>query len=142
MALRNPTPRRWLSRLHFLVRFLGLTGLLVVLVGGYLVYVLEASTPALANLARQESETLPELGQRYLDAAESALTGTLGEGIQIAAYLLLGGIAAAILAALVEGVVALRVAAGHRSAAGRAISALPSRPSCKTIYATFAAKRP
>src|SRR5207302_8328648 len=30
----------------------------------------------------------------------------------------LGGIAAAILAALVEGIVALRVAAGHRSAAG------------------------
>ena len=49
------TIRRWPSRLLFLVRFLGLTGLLVVVVGGFLIYFMKDSTPALGALANGRS---------------------------------------------------------------------------------------
>ena len=118
MALKSKTVRRWPSRLHFLVRFLGLTGLLVVLVGGYLVYVLEASTPALADFAPKDTETFQAWGRRCYDTAAAAMTGQLGERLQVAGVLLLGGISAALLAVVVEFLVGLRVAAGRRSVAG------------------------
>jgi hypothetical protein len=97
----RPEPRRpgffW-SRLHFLLRFLGLTGFLVACVG----LVLAGLGGLLASWS----------------AARDAVRAAFGGNAALGTWLVLGGAAAALLAVLVEALVFARVAAGRRSAFG------------------------
>src|SRR4051812_23880112 len=99
MALSNPRRGLWWSRLHFVVRFLGLTGLLVGGIGLLL--------------------SLLQLDLSTWEAAQALLTNPPEDLFsRVALGLLLGGAAAALLAFLVEIVVALSQIAGRRSAFG------------------------
>src|SRR5437867_3563232 len=92
-------PRRLWSRLHFTVRFLGLTGLLAACVG----LVLSHQGGLLASW----------------DKAAAALTGLLsGGGAMVGVYLILAGVGFTLLDLLVEALVVLRMMAGRRSAVG------------------------
>src|SRR6266851_8804684 len=118
MAVKNKSPRRWPSRLHFLVRFLGVSGVLTLAVVGCLALVLGPSVPAFAGLAPKEFEPFGELTRRYVDTATAAVNGNLGEGVRIVVIVSLAAIAAALLALMVEMLAVLRLAAGTRSMAG------------------------
>jgi hypothetical protein len=105
MAVTQPHARRpsllW-SRLHFLVRLIGLVGAQAALVG----LVLLRPEPAFAAFFVRDLLNQPEA---VLDnIAKTGLAGTL----------LLGGLAAVLFALLVEALVVLRVVAGRRSATG------------------------
>jgi hypothetical protein len=103
MAIKK-SRSRWWSRLHFLVRFLGLTGILCVGVGVGLAY----------YLAALAWETFGSPQYVY-----STLTGANGDWQTVLAVgLILGGGLAAVLAVFVEIVAILVVAAGRRSAVG------------------------
>jgi hypothetical protein len=91
--------RLWWVRLHFLLRLLGLTGLLAAAVG------------LLLAVHRGLLSSWP-------DAQAAGLEALHGESEQPAAYLVVYGGLAALLALLVEVVVFLRVAAGRRSVFG------------------------
>jgi hypothetical protein len=101
-AATPPAPRRtgWFwSRLHFLVRFLGLTGFLAGCVG-----------LLLANLGGELTTW---------DAAYAAARSAIDTGqADVTTWLVLGGAAAVALALLVEALVVLRFAAGRRSVLG------------------------
>jgi hypothetical protein len=86
------------SRLHFLLRFLGLTGFLVACVG----LVLAGLGGLLASW----------------EAARDAVRAAFGGSAALGTWLVLGGTAAALLALLVEALVFARIAAGRRSAFG------------------------
>ena len=72
------------------------TGVLVVVVGGFLIYFLKDTTPALDDLAVRDSDTVAEYGRRVVDTGQDALTGKAGDTLRVAAYLFLGGVAAAL----------------------------------------------
>jgi hypothetical protein len=95
MELNTKPPRRLRSRLHFLARFVGLTGLLVTGLG--LLLGLDADL-------------------RTFSQVQTALSGSGTP--RLAAWLLLGGAAAVLLSLLVELIVMLRFVAGRRSAFG------------------------
>src|SRR4051794_11274285 len=92
-------PRRFWPRLHFLVRLLGLTGLLAGCVG----------------LVLAQQDGLLASWQAALDAARAALEGLPATP---GTYLVLGGAAAALFALLVEALGVLRLTAGRRSVFG------------------------
>jgi hypothetical protein len=98
---RRPPPARpgffW-SRLHFLIRFLGLTGFLVACVG----LVLAGLDGVLASWS----------------AARDAVVDAYGGNASLGTWLLLGGSLAALFALLVEVLVIVRLTAGRRSAFG------------------------
>src|SRR5262249_29906601 len=98
MALKEaPRPNRWAARLHFLVRFLGLTGFVV------------AATGLVIALVQN-------LGP---DAFLPALEGDNSDLVaQLAAYFLAVGGGLLLLLLLVEALVALTVVAGRRSVFG------------------------
>src|SRR5262249_18826569 len=112
MALKPNRLRVWLSRLHLLVRMLGVTGLLA------------AATAAVLAQGQGRSgtpeptwgEALTSMRDRLLAALHGQATGdTLA---RLTVYLFLGGAAAVLLWLLVEVVVILRFAAARRSAFG------------------------
>jgi hypothetical protein len=96
MALTENPPSRWWSRLHFLVLFALLTGLLVAGVG----FVLALLDGLLTSQALAES------------------WANLRAGLPWKLWVLLGGLAAVLLALLFEAVVFARLVAGRRSAFG------------------------
>ncbi len=91
-------PGAFWSRLHFLLRLLGLTGFLVACVG----LVLAGLGGLLASWS----------------AARDAVLAAFAGGAALGTWLVLGGTAAALLALLVEALVVARFAAGRRSAFG------------------------
>src|SRR5262249_30359131 len=98
MALKeNPRPNPWAARLHFLVRFAGLTGF-VAAIAGLVIALVQNLGP---------------------DAFLPALQGESGDLVaQVAAYLLAVGGGLLLLLLLVEALVALVVVAGRRSVFG------------------------
>jgi hypothetical protein len=118
MALTSKSFSRWPPRLLFFVRFVGLTGFLALLIGGFLVYLLFASTPSLTVLTPRDSDSFADLGHRYYDASEGALTHQLGDVLFVTACLIFGGSIGLLLCLLVEGIVVMRWAAVSRGAAG------------------------
>jgi hypothetical protein len=104
MALKTRSASRWWSRLHFLLRFLGLTGLLAGGVGVGLAF--------LKNV----------LSWNLLSSTEflrSTLLGEAGDEMtRVGVGLLLGGGLLALLALVVEMLAILTMAAGRRSAFG------------------------
>jgi hypothetical protein len=104
MALRRFRPRVFLSRLHFLLRFLGLSGALVAVVGLLLAYL----------------QYLLVSWEAARHTAEEALHGVFPENptSRLAVLLTLGGAAAVALALVVEILLVLRFAAGRRSLSG------------------------
>ncbi len=100
--------RRFWSRLHFLIRFLGLTGLLAVGVGAVL--------GALYNLGDGVQAAWHSSWQALYEKAHALLLDAGGTVPTLAVYLVAGGLAAALLALLVELVGGLFFAAGRRSA--------------------------
>jgi hypothetical protein len=104
MALTEASRGRWWSRLHFIIRFLGLTGLLAVGAGVALAYLNEV-------LSRQLLTDWSFL--------RSVLTGETGNlGTRIAVTLLAAGGVLALLALIVELLVIGGLVAGRRSAFG------------------------
>jgi hypothetical protein len=104
MALRSTRPRVFLSRVHFLIRFLGLTGVLVAVVGLLLAY----------------QQLLLASWETARATAEDALHGVFpGDSTsRLAVFLTMGGAVAAAFALLVEILLLLRFAAGRRSLSG------------------------
>jgi hypothetical protein len=98
MALKeNPRPNPWAARLHFFVRFVGLTGF-VAAVAGLVIALVQNLGP---------------------DAFLPALQGESSDLVaQVAAYLLAVGGGLLLLLLIVEVLVALRVVAGRRSVFG------------------------
>src|SRR4051812_12582432 len=99
MALKAKPRGRWWSRLHFLIRFAGLTGLLVAGVGLLLV------------LLQRLELSVEGVRAAVLNEAEPGIP-------RLTVQLLAGGAVAALLALLVEMLAILRVVAGRRSAFG------------------------
>jgi hypothetical protein len=98
MALKeNPRPNPWAARLHFLVRFVGLTGFVAVVAGLVIALVQNLGPEAFLPALQGESSDLVA---------------------QVAAYLLAVGGGLILLLLLVEALVALRVVAGRRSVFG------------------------
>src|SRR4051812_503474 len=97
MAVNKKRQGYWWSRVHFLLRLLGLTGLLVAIVGGalaYLNHVLE------------------------FDLLWQALLAQHGPWPQLAAGLLVGGLTAVLVEILAELYVLVFLTAGRRSGSG------------------------
>src|SRR5688572_13834470 len=104
MARKSRSPGRWWSRFHFVLRFLGLTGLVAFGAGVAVAFVNNLlDWPRLLN---------PD----YVLPAVQGQSGTLIE--QIAVCLLVGGALAAALALLVELLGFLFSLTGRRSALG------------------------
>jgi hypothetical protein len=107
MALTRKPRGRWWSRLHALVRFLGLTGLLAAGVGLGMA-LLDDLLPSWEAARATAEETV-----------RGVIEGRPGDlALRITVGLVLGGALAALLALLVEVAVVLRLAAGRRSAFG------------------------
>src|SRR6266446_1420812 len=98
MALTKKPRSRWWSRLHFLARCAGLTGLFLGSIGVVLALVEDA------------------LSWEAVRSAAVDLAGGVPPGLALG--LLLGGSLAAVLALLVEVIVGLRTLAGRRGAFG------------------------
>ena len=112
MALNPSRSRPWLSRLHFLVRFLGLTGLLAVVVG----LVMASVQGMLGGFERDWRQGLADAWQRIAAFASGQASGDALARTTL--YVLLAGAGVALLWLLVEAVVVLRLAAARRSAFG------------------------
>jgi hypothetical protein len=118
MALASKSYSRWPSRFLFVLRFFALTGVLALVVAGFMIFLLFASTPGLSDLSPRDGDTFQDLGRRYYDASEGAVTHQLGDALFVAACLIAGGLLALLLWLLVEGGIALRWTAASRGAAG------------------------
>jgi hypothetical protein len=112
MALKPKRPRVWLSRLHLLIRLIGLTGLIAVAGAAVLAQV----QGMFGTDQTSWHEALTALGDRLWEALQGQAKGDLLA--QATVYTFLGGAAAALLALLVEVLVILRFAAARRSAFG------------------------
>jgi hypothetical protein len=111
MAITNSSSSRWWSRGHFLVRFVGLTGLLVAGVGFLL------ASPHINWSAIDLSSWSARIAAA--DDLGNYVLGTAGSAeLQLAVRLVLGGVVAALLALLFEAVAILRQTAGRRNAMG------------------------
>jgi hypothetical protein len=109
MAVKNRSRGVWWSRFHFVIRFLGLTGLLVGGVALAAAFVLGLIPPMTSwNDAREAGVNL----------YEKALTPAGDETVLWTTRLLLIGTAAAVVAVLFEILQTLRTTAGRRSAFG------------------------
>src|SRR5438105_835536 len=109
MALKKQSRGRGWSFLHFLLRVLGLTGLLAAAAGGVLAGIQGLFPPWNAGLT---------LGENF-HAITEAVSAKIGDTFEfvIVALILAGG-AVALLALLVEIISMLRLVAGRRSAFG------------------------
>src|SRR6516165_5588990 len=117
MAVKQKPRGRWASRLHFLVRFLGLTGLLAAAVGVVLA-VLRHLLPPWSN-DRTLWENAQTIGQSaYATADENirdVIDGLSGDTFtRVVVGLAVVGGAVAVFALLVECLVLLRLAAVRR----------------------------
>jgi hypothetical protein len=114
MAKKSRAPFRLWSRLHFFIRFLGLTGLLAAGFGvaaSFLEGVLNR-WQLLTGLNEQNLQT-------DYDFARETIIGERGElGVRIAVTLLLAGLALALFALLLELLIGLFFVAGRRSVFG------------------------
>lgn len=99
MAVSTRRPGTWWSRLHFLVQLLGLTGLVAAGIG------------LLLSLGKLDLSTPEAIIALFRQPPADPLART-------SFFLLAGGVAAALLAVLVEALVAIRVVTGRRSAVG------------------------
>ncbi len=110
MALTTKARSRWWSRLHFLIRFAGLTGLVCCGIGVALVFLKDiVSWEQLQSWALKQSA----------EFVRSTVLGEQGDVFaQVAISLLVGGGLLALLALLVEVLVLLFVVTGRRSAFG------------------------
>jgi hypothetical protein len=118
MAVKKKTRSRWWSRLHFLVRFAGLTGLLCVGVGVALAYLEDILPNVLPGGAWDNVATWD-----FRSPWEFIRDTVLGEAavqpiLRVAVGLLAGGVVAALFALLIEVLVVLGMVAGRRSAFG------------------------
>lgn len=111
MAVTPRSRGRVWSRLHFLIRFLGLSGVLAVGIGAVLVHVL-GLWPTIERAWRESWQALWEQGQSWIRLGAGSDTAT------VAVYLVAGGLAAALVALLIELLGGLWMAAGRRSAVG------------------------
>lgn len=108
MALKQSPFRFFWSRLHFVVRLAGLTGLLAA-GAGLALYLLDHGA------AREAFE---KLGDQCREALQGLSRWDFGTAFELAVWLVLGGALAAALALLIETALMLRFAAGRRSAFG------------------------
>jgi hypothetical protein len=109
MAVRKTSRGGFWSRLHFLIRLAGLTGLLAAGIGAALIY-LEQVLPW---------ETIRAFNQNTLETVRQFLEGETGDKLgRIAVWLALAGAVAAVFAFLVEMIVGFGFAAGRRSVFG------------------------
>src|SRR5262245_2185669 len=97
--------RRFWSRLHFLIRFLGLTGLLAAVVGGVLAY-LYGLWPGVESAWRESWQALFDKVQALVREGAGDLVPT------VAVYLVAAGAVAALFALLIELFGVLFLAAG------------------------------
>jgi len=117
MAIDTRQRGVWWSRLHFIVRFLGVTGLAVAVVGLFLVSLDGLLTaqgsvwerPYWGNLG-DEAETMVQSHLKWFDSPEAIPP--------LATTLLLGGVVAGLFALVIEIMLILTVVAGRRSAFG------------------------
>jgi hypothetical protein len=108
MALRRKSNNRWWSRIHFLLRFVGLLGLLCAGIGVALAFLYDVLDRVVQNDLR-----------RAWEFARPILTGETGDlTTRIAVGFLLGGAACALLSFLIEVLVTLVWVTGRRSAFG------------------------
>src|SRR5262245_15547967 len=114
MAKKSRAPFRLWSRLHFLVRFLGLTGLLAAGFGAAFSF-LEGVLSRWRLFTGLNAQNL----QTDYDFARETVLGERGElGVRVAVTLLLAGLALALFALLIELVIGLFFVAGRRSIFG------------------------
>jgi hypothetical protein len=104
MAIKSKTPSRAWSRLHFLVRFAGLSGLVCCGIGVALTF--------LAGILSWDALGDPEFVRAVISGESGDRTS------RVALILLFGGAALALLTVLVEVLATLRLVAGRRSAFG------------------------
>jgi hypothetical protein len=115
MALNDKSRRRpWLP-FHFLLRCAGLTGLVAVAVGLVLAS-LEIDLGSWETV--RQTVLAPQHWKSWDDARDALLERPNGTPVAVPVGLLVGGALLALLALLVEGIAALRQAAGRRSAFG------------------------
>src|SRR5947209_14366271 len=112
MALKPKRPRVWLSRLHLLIRLIGLTGLVAVAGAAVLAQV----QGMFGTDETTWREALTGVGDRLWAALHGQAEGDVLARATV--YACLGGAAAALLWLLVEVLVMLRFAAARRSAFG------------------------
>jgi hypothetical protein len=119
MAVTQKPRGRWASRLHFLIRFLGLTGLLAAAAGAGLA-VLRHLVPSwdesrsLWDNARTIAQSAYATGDEHIRDVVRGFPGELFPRI-VVGLVVIGG-ALALFALLIEFLVLLRLAAGRRSA--------------------------
>jgi hypothetical protein len=114
MALKTKSPGRVWSRIHFLVRFLGLTGFLAAGVGVALAYL----NDTLERIVTPDAVTSWEKAQAWWAYVYPNILGEAGAMAQWATSLLVGGALLAMLALLLEILVGLASMTGRRSAFG------------------------
>ena len=114
MALNTRPRKRWLLRLHLLIRFLGLTGLLAASIGLLAAWLTNLSQPV------QGWEFIRRLWDQFVWKTLRGETLTEAPDLvtQVAVWMVLGGGLAALAALLVEGIVIARMVAARRSAFG------------------------
>lgn len=110
------------NRFRFLMRFLGLTGLLAAVVGAVLLSTTPAELPAPPDLAGKPAAEWAEAGWGWVSASAQWLWETAQGGkdpvTQVAAGVLLGGLAAVALWAVTELLGGLFLVTGRRTAVG------------------------
>jgi hypothetical protein len=111
MAVSTSSPSLWWSRGHFLVRFVGLTGLLAAGVGFLL------ASPYI-HWSAIDLSSWPACKSAGKSVRDYALGAAGPATLQLAVQLLLGGAVVALLALLVEAGVGFRQTAGRRNALG------------------------
>jgi hypothetical protein len=122
MALNNKTRGRWWSRLHFLLRFLGLTGLLAAIVGAVLIHIV-GPLPAWGDRPMTWGSVTD-----YVEAAVGPAQQSINDALAradganylaaVAVALLVIGAPLALLALLAELIGMVFLVAGRRSAFG------------------------
>jgi hypothetical protein len=110
MATDTRQRTTWGNRFRFLIRAVGLTGVVAVMAGG----VIAAATLPGTNLATWSG------WQSLADHLRDAASGWHGETARVGAWLLAGGVAAVAVALVVELLGVVFLAAGRRTAAGGA----------------------
>ncbi|MFL5243111.1 MAG: hypothetical protein ACJ8FY_13465 [Gemmataceae bacterium] len=120
MAVTSKSPSPWPSRLHFLVRLLGLTGLVAAGVGLFLAVQGDLLAFDLGQIPSTGEVHGPSFG-RQIDLFKDAVAGEGGLLAQITVCMLLAGCVAALVALLVELVVLIRTSTGRRSASGLSV---------------------
>lgn len=121
MASKKRSRGRWASRFHFLVRFLGLTGLVAVIVGAALagLHQLFPAWDTSRSLADNATTIGGAVYQKSQETIEALIEGQPGDLFtRVVIGLLVVGGAFALLLLLLEGLLSLRYVLGRRSAFG------------------------